>query len=60
MGKINSKPIRVDTEFFIPEAIQFADKNGLKDKMPDITREIGKFMRNLRLSNKKIQKEIIF
>lgn len=60
MAKRNTLPIRVDTEIFIPELKIFREKNGLPQRMPEVTRELGKMLRELRIKEFKLQRDIIF
>ncbi len=45
----NSVPIRADGEIFIPELEKFKIRKDLPNNMPNITREIGKEMKKLRI-----------
>ena len=57
----NTMVIRADGEIFIPELNIFKEKNDLITyPMPEITRELGKLMRGLRIKGKLKREEIKF
>ena len=56
----NSVPIRADGEIFMPELEKFKIRKDLVNNMPNITREIGKEMKRMRIEFEEENRDIMF